>query len=213
MMLTAARMRQIGWGALLALCILFFTILSLTVHAVQNEVVLAERRIIALKQETLMLETEFESRANQRQLANWNRVEFGYQAPRADQYVDNRRQLAALGQPQGPKAPRPLRVARTELASLEGQATKAAPRDMVSPVSGARIAQVSTALDQDALTGFSEAFEGFLIERGRAASPAPRSAAQPAPAGGSILSDSRLVARSRAGLDRRAVNQAGNGAE
>ncbi|MEO1488701.1 MAG: hypothetical protein AAFR88_04585, partial [Pseudomonadota bacterium] len=66
MMLTAARMRQIGWGVLLGACLLAFLILSITVHAVKSEVMRKERQIIAFKQEIQLLETEFQSRANQR---------------------------------------------------------------------------------------------------------------------------------------------------
>ena len=47
----------------------------------------------------------------QQQLAAWNQVEFGYSAPRADQYVEHERQLAALGSPRGIDAPQPIRVA------------------------------------------------------------------------------------------------------
>mgnify|MGYP000461560920 CR=1 FL=1 len=54
-------------------------------------------RILALKRETMYLETEYETRANQQQLRNLNDVEFGYQAPNAGQYLENERQLAALG--------------------------------------------------------------------------------------------------------------------
>ncbi|MEE4152674.1 MAG: hypothetical protein V2I27_00790 [Erythrobacter sp.] len=165
MMLTAARMRQIGWGALLAVCILAFTVLSLSVHAVQNEVVLAERRIIALKQETLLLETEFESRANQRQLAHWNRVEFGYQSPRADQYIDSRHELAALGEPRGPDAPSPVRFARADLAALDpALAAGIAERAMVSPISGAPIS--AGAGEEGSMGEFSDAFEEFMLDLG-----------------------------------------------
>lgn len=195
MMLTAARMRQIGWGALLACCILVFTILSLTVHAVQNEVILAERRILALKQETLMLETEFESRANQRQLANWNRVEFGYEAPRADQYLDDRRQLAALGKPAGPGAPRPIRIARSEPGAHTGEGA----REMVSPISGARITRASAPDERDALGGFSEAFEGFLLERSKPGESAPGGGGQAARAQRQILSGAALAGASQSG--------------
>ena len=77
MIVTGSRMRQIGWIASLALCIGIFMVLSFNVHAVKSEVLLAERKIVALERETQMLETEFETRASQRQLANWNAVEFG----------------------------------------------------------------------------------------------------------------------------------------
>ncbi|MEM6586044.1 MAG: hypothetical protein AAF692_09835 [Pseudomonadota bacterium] len=212
MMLTAARMRQIGWGVLLSLCILVFTILSLSVHAVQNEVVLAERQIIALKRETLMLETEFESRANQRQLANWNRVEFGYKAPRADQYLDDRRQLAALGQPRAPEAPSPVRLARTELASLDPEHAAEKAREMVSPVSGTRIVGVSAAVEQDAISGFSEAFEEFLLDTGRPTGADARTGSG-AFLSSATIADTGSAAASQLSASQSALSQAGNAPE
>src|SRR3546814_20522565 len=97
----------------LAVCLGLFLALSFRVHAVNSEVRLAEREIIKLRRETLMLETEFEVRANQRQLAEWNTVDFGYQAPRADQYLAGDRQLAPLRMPSLPGAPSPIRVAQS----------------------------------------------------------------------------------------------------
>jgi len=112
MMIGGSRLRQIGWAVVLAVCLAVFMVLTFRVNAVKSQVRLAERQIVALEREKLMLETEFETRANQRQLADWNRVEFGYQAPRADQYLENERQLAALGLPRAVDAPEPIRVAR-----------------------------------------------------------------------------------------------------
>ncbi len=126
-----SRTRQIGWAAVLAACFALFAILTFNVHAVKSEVQLAERQIIALERENLMLETEFQTRASQRQLAEWNAVELGYEAPRADQYLDSNRQLAALGEPRGTDAPAPIRVARSDLASAD-----APKREMVSPLTG-----------------------------------------------------------------------------
>lgn len=133
-MMTGSRLRQIGWLVVLAACCGLFLALSFRVHAVKSEVLLAERQMISLKSETMMLETEFEARANQRQLADWNAVDFGYQAPRADQFLEGELQLAALGAPSGPAAPAPIRVARADPAIDGG--TSAAPRPMVSPISG-----------------------------------------------------------------------------
>ena len=85
--------------------------MALKVNALRSEVRQAENRILALKRETLYLETEFETRSNQQQLAAWNAVDFGYQAPTAGQYFETPRQLAALGKPAEPGAPEPIRVA------------------------------------------------------------------------------------------------------
>ena len=82
----------------------------------------------------MLLETEFETRANQLQLASWNNVEFGYSAPTASQFLENERQLAAFGTPRAPGAPEPIRV-----ASASGDAP-AYPK-FVSPLTGKPIDQ------------------------------------------------------------------------
>ena len=161
MMMTTARLRQIGWSVLLGLCLTAIAALSLTVHAVRNEAVLADKRIVALKKQKRLLETEFQARANQHQLARWNRVDLGLVAPRADQYIDARAELIALGLPQSKDAPSMIRVARADAAEAEAFAR----RDMVSPVSGRPITLASVQdSDDGAGTLLVEAFDDFLIE-------------------------------------------------
>ncbi|MEP3420456.1 MAG: hypothetical protein ABJN35_01865 [Erythrobacter sp.] len=159
MIATGSRIRQIGWVAVLATCLALFAVLSFNVHAVKSEVSLAERKIIQLERETLLLETEFQTRASQRQLAEWNAVELGYRAPRADQYLESNRQLASLGQPVSPEAPAPIRVARADLSGPDAQ-----PREMVSPLTGDPITLASIDASEDAGAVFTEAFGEFLIE-------------------------------------------------
>ena len=159
MMPAGSRIRQIGWVAALAGCIAMFAILSFNVHAVKSEVLLAERTIIALERETLMLETEFQTRASQRQLAAWNALELGYEAPRSDQYLDSNRELASLGEPLGPDAPAPIRVARADMPQSDGE-----ERDMVSPVTGEPITLASVDAAEDTGAMFTDAFGDFLIE-------------------------------------------------
>ncbi|WP_232366631.1 hypothetical protein [Alteripontixanthobacter muriae] len=132
-MVAGSRMRQLGWAVVLGICLAVFAALTFRVNAVKSEVRLAERQIIALQRETILLETEFETRANQQQLADWNVVDFGYEAPRADQYVDNERELAALAGPRAVGAPDPIRVARA--ADDEALLAEGLPA-MVSPVTG-----------------------------------------------------------------------------
>ena len=161
MMMTGNRLRQIGWGALLAVCLAAFAVLSLTVHAVRNKVVLTDKKIVALKKKRQLLETEFQARASQHQLARWNRVDLGFVAPRADQYLDSRKQLAKLGQERGPGAPSPIRVARADGVD----AAQFASREMVSPISGAPITLASfDGPDDGAGTLLAEAFGDLLIE-------------------------------------------------
>lgn len=159
-MMSSSRARSLGWMAVLAMCAALVVILSFKVHAVRSEVLLAERQLIALERETLLLETEFETRASQRQLSEWNTVEFGYAAPRARQFLDGERQLASLGERLGPDAPAPIRLARAE--PVDPAAASEAP--MRSPVSGAKVTLASAANEQDAGEVFAEAFGDFLIE-------------------------------------------------
>lgn len=110
-MARGSRVHQIGWALVLSVCFGLLLALTFRVNAVKSDVRLTERRIIAAQQAKLMLETEFQTRASQQQLADWNAVEFGYGAPRADQYLEHETQLAALGTPRGIDAPSPVRVA------------------------------------------------------------------------------------------------------
>ena len=126
-----SRLRRMGWIAVLALCSALYFALHLKVHAVQSEVVRSERQIVALEDEKTLLETEFETRASQEQLASWNRVEFGYAAPTAGQFVENERQLARFGTPRPAGAPEPIRVASLD----NGHDAPAYPK-FVSPLTG-----------------------------------------------------------------------------
>jgi hypothetical protein len=126
-----SRLRQLGWFVTLALCFALFVGLTFKVNSVKSQVRLAERQIVSLEREKTLLETEFETRASQQQLSQWNAVDFGYQAPTADQYLEGERQLAALGERRDVAAPTPIRVARAE----DDQAEAHFPA-MVSPLTG-----------------------------------------------------------------------------
>lgn len=131
MNLTRDRIRSIGWAAVLLVCLTLTVILTFKVNAVKSQVRLTERQILAVKQDKLLLETEFQTRANQQQLRSLNEVEFGYQAPAAGQYLEGERQLAALGKARGADAPSPIRMANADLPR-EGGALPA----MVNPLTG-----------------------------------------------------------------------------
>jgi hypothetical protein len=131
-----SRLRRMGWIAVLALCTACYLGLHLKVHAVRSEVVRSERQIVALEDEKTLLETEFETRASQEQLASWNRVEFGYAAPTASQFVENERQLAKFGTPRAAGAPEPIRV-----ASLDKGAEAPPYPKFVSPLTGQPVDQ------------------------------------------------------------------------
>lgn len=166
-MMTSQQARSLGWAAVLAICCAVVVVLSFKVHAVRSEVLLAERQLIALERETLLLETEFQTRASQRQLAEWNAVEFGYGAPRAGQFLEGERQLASLGELRGPDAPSPIRLASAagdEATVAAAAAAAAGDAPMRSPVSGAKVTLASTASEKDAGAVFADAFGDFLIE-------------------------------------------------
>jgi len=135
MNLTRDRARSVGWALLLSICFALTITLTFRVNAVKSEVRLTERQIVALKRETIYLETEFRTRSNQQQLKSLNDVEFGYAAPVVGQYIEGERQLAALGKPRGPDAPAPIRVAIAETGSEVSGLTA-----MVSPLTGKAIA-------------------------------------------------------------------------
>ena len=134
-MLSRSRARSIGWAMILVVCFALTIALTFKVNAVKSQVRLTERRIAALKQEKTLLETEFETRANQQQLTALNDVEFGYQAPTAGQYLESERQLAALGKPRGPGAPEMIRVAAAEPPADDGGFPA-----MVNPLTGKAMA-------------------------------------------------------------------------
>ena len=136
MNLTRDRLQSIGWAFVLTVCFGLMMALTFRVNAVKSEVRLAERKIVALKKEKLFLETEFETRSNQQQLTALNDVEFGYQAPTAEQYIEGERQLALLGKPRAAGAPTPIRVASA--ASVERHASFPV---MVSPLTGKSLAE------------------------------------------------------------------------
>jgi hypothetical protein len=135
MNLTRDRVHSIGWAVILTVCAALTLVLTFRVNASKSQVRLTERQIVALKQEKIDLETEFETRANQQQLRALNDVEFGYEAPRADQYIEGERQLAQLGKPRAPGAPEPIRVA----TASKGADTPSALA-MVSPLTGKALA-------------------------------------------------------------------------
>lgn len=136
MNLTRDRVRSIGWAVILTVCLALTLVLTFRVNAIKSQVRLAERQIVAMKHEKIDLETEFETRANQQQLRAVNDVEFGYEAPKADQYIEGERQLAVFGKPRGPGAPSPIRVARQDDEAVPSSVFPA----MVSPLTGKAIA-------------------------------------------------------------------------
>lgn len=132
MWVSGSRQRQIGWAAVLVACVALLVGLTFKVNSIKSQVRLAEREIIALETEKRILEIEFQARSNQQQLADWNRVEYGYVAPSAGQYLESERQLASLGMARADTAPDPIRVAQAPVADGADDGILA----MVSPLTG-----------------------------------------------------------------------------
>ena len=102
------RIRRIGWIALLLVCGALYLALHLKVQSVKSDLVLSERQIVSLEEQNLLLETEFQTRSSQLQLAQWNRVDFGFSPPEASQFIKGERQLAMLGGTRDTPLPGPL---------------------------------------------------------------------------------------------------------
>ncbi|PEQ12657.1 hypothetical protein B2G71_10110 [Novosphingobium sp. PC22D] len=132
MNLTRDRLHSIGWVSVLAICGAMTLGLGLHVNAVKSEVYRSEQKVVGLRRDIDMLEVEFQTRSNQHQLKTINDLEFGYSAPRADQYIEGERQLASLGVPRAPDAPQPILMAKA-IRQDEGSGTVVA---MMSPVGG-----------------------------------------------------------------------------
>lgn len=130
MIVSRSSLHKIGWAMILTICGAMLLALTFKVNAVKSQVRLAERQIVAARQERDMLETEFETRANQHQLAALNNVEFGYAAPTPGQYVEGERQLAGLSKARAANAPTPIMVASVDTAQ------QSALPAMVNPISG-----------------------------------------------------------------------------
>jgi TolA-binding protein len=136
MNLTRDRVHSIGWMTVLLVCGAFSLALMLRVNAVKSQVAGNEKRIVYLQRDIEFLETEFQTRSNQQQLKTLNDVEFGYEAPRAEQYIEGERQLAALGKAPAPGAPKPIRYASADPLSEDGEEGGSRLLAMVSPVAG-----------------------------------------------------------------------------
>lgn len=178
MITTTSRLRSVGWLVLLGLCLALVVALAFRVNALRSQIHHAEARIVALKQEKMYLETEFETRSNQQQLKAWNDVEFGYAAPNASQYIEGERQLAALSVPATPDAPAPIRVASVDDSVIASAAFPA----MVSPLSGkalasndSKVAADDTEEDRPARTvDHAEAVETLKDRLGKVVDARPR---------------------------------------
>lgn len=110
MILAVKRLKTIGWIALIFIVAIALYPLSLSVATLRSDLTRTEREIQRTRAEIRYLETEFATRASLTQLAMWNDLEYGYEAPSAAQYLDGERELANLGD-EARQLDKPVRVA------------------------------------------------------------------------------------------------------
>lgn len=167
MNLTRDRVHSIGWMTVLLICGALSLALMLRVNAVKSQVAGSERKIVFLQRDIDFLQTEFQTRSNQQQLKTLNDVEFGYEAPRAEQYIEGERQLAALGKARGPGAPEPIRYASADEAA-PGEGENGGLLAMVSPVTGASPVQAKGKSDSGKDTAAPKAAANDARDEGKA---------------------------------------------
>ncbi|HTH28989.1 MAG TPA: colicin transporter, partial [Sphingobium sp.] len=95
-MIAIKRLQNILWILVVAFGALSAYLISLRVATERNAVQALERRIYQTRADIRYLETEFEARANMRQLEQWNARDYRYVAPKVAQYLPDERALASL---------------------------------------------------------------------------------------------------------------------
>ena len=119
-MTAAYRLKGIGWFIALAAVALGFYLVSLQVAAERKKLDDVTARITDARREIHALETEFATRANMRQLEQWNGDALALAAPTAAQFVSDDAALAALD-PVHPA--QPVGVAQLVVPALSTPAT------------------------------------------------------------------------------------------
>ena len=96
MTLAMKRLKNLGWLALVFMIAVLLYPLSLNVAALHSDLSRIDREILETKQEINFLQAEIRTRASVAQLEEWNELLYGYEPPRADQFIDGERGLASL---------------------------------------------------------------------------------------------------------------------
>ncbi|MET1755443.1 hypothetical protein ABVV53_08215 [Novosphingobium sp. RD2P27] len=165
MNLTRDRVHSIGWMTVLLICGALSVALMLRVNAVKSQVAASEKRLVYLQRDIEFLETEFQTRSNQQQLKTLNDVEFGYEAPRAEQYIEGERQLAALGKARAPGAPEPIRYASADVGAEEAEDAGSRFLALVSPVTGVTPAAAKTGAETHSSSSDGDEAEAKVLAR------------------------------------------------
>ena len=132
MNLTRDRLHSFGWAVCLIVCGALFAALTFRVNAVKSQVRLAERQIVALEQEKTLLETEFETRANQHQLAQLEPTSSSATPRRPPGNSSRTSASSPVRQP----ARAPERPSRSASPALDRRRRAAAIPKLVSPLTG-----------------------------------------------------------------------------
>ena len=169
-MTAAYRLRGLGWFATCSAIVLGFYLVSLQVASERNKLDALNGRIRTAERDVRALETEFDTRANLRQLERWNGDILALSAPTAGQYVPDEARLAAVrfdvpGEPQLRTAalvvpaahdlPQPVQVAVAVAPAAPVQVhDPAAPVRVaaIAPAAEPRFPQVTRAVAQVAAT-------------------------------------------------------------
>lgn len=97
MTLAMKRLKNLGWLALVFMVAVLLYPLSLNVAALHSDLTRIDRDILETRQEISFLQAEIRTRASVAQLEEWNQLLYGYEPPRADQFIDGERGLASIG--------------------------------------------------------------------------------------------------------------------
>lgn len=139
-MTAAYRLKGIGWFVGLAAVALGFYLISLQVAAERKKLDDVTARIAQARRDLRALETEFDTRANLRQLERWNGDTLALSAPTAAQFVSDDATLSSLD----PTAPMPAVLAATLVVPALGDpapvqvALAAVPAAVSAPIGHTR---------------------------------------------------------------------------
>ncbi len=171
MTLAMKRLKNIGWLALVFMVAVLLYPLSLNVATLHSDLTRIDREILDTKQEINFLQAEIRTRASVAQLEEWNQLLYGYEPPRADQFVDGERGLASIGgAAQGVK---PVMVAVDAPAGEVGESGAVASLDVDSAPAIAIIRKPDAQIDRDRAEN-SESSKKANGNKGDRAEPATR---------------------------------------
>jgi hypothetical protein len=105
MSLAMKRLKNLGWMALVFLVAILLYPLSLNVASLHSDLVVIDNKILKTKQEISFLQAELRTRANMQQMEEWNKLEFGYAPPTAEQFMQGEAALAEHGEQAVPLKP------------------------------------------------------------------------------------------------------------